>query len=477
MTLKKNGTRAGAGMARVHLVAGIIAVAGMWTSVAVADQFHYNNVVVGTRAVGMGGAFGAVADDASGVYYNPAGLAFALSNDISGSANAFYSKTTTYENALGSDDFVEESSGSVPSFFGGLQKLDRYVDGLVFAFGVYSIDSDLKDQDTLIEDLTLGASEVDHYHRTANARASTSFMGAAAGLRVTNSLALGFGLSYLNADELVQDYQHIVQTDIIKDKNDTNIAVVKYYSEANRQRLTVHGVQAALGAQMALPGNFAVGLTFKPAFIASQRLEFASEKRTNYLTAAGAEALNNAPNSTTVSPGLKFTDDISAGTSKKPIGAWPTEVRLGFAWFASPSLLMALDVNHYTESKGGMKIYEREAVTNLALGTEYYLTPALPLRLGIFTNNDARPEVQKGTVTATDNCKNADFRAKYCGQPDHVDYMGESVFIAWVQPNSQIAVGVVLQQGKGQAQKTGDHLVQDVKASSTTFAFSATHNL
>ena len=39
---------------------------------ALADQFHYNNVLVGTRSVGMGGAFGAVSDDASGVYYNPA---------------------------------------------------------------------------------------------------------------------------------------------------------------------------------------------------------------------------------------------------------------------------------------------------------------------------------------------------------------------------------------------------------------------
>jgi long-chain fatty acid transport protein len=95
-----------------------------------ADQFHYGNVLIGTRAVGLGGAFGAVADDASGVYYNPAGLAFALSNDISGSANAFYTKESKYKSTLCGEDFVEASSGSVPSFFGGLQKLDRYVEGL-----------------------------------------------------------------------------------------------------------------------------------------------------------------------------------------------------------------------------------------------------------------------------------------------------------------------------------------------------------
>ena len=53
-----------------------------------ADQYHYHNIILGDRAMGLGGAFVGVSDDASGVYYNPAGLGFALSNDISGSANA-----------------------------------------------------------------------------------------------------------------------------------------------------------------------------------------------------------------------------------------------------------------------------------------------------------------------------------------------------------------------------------------------------
>ncbi|RYZ71254.1 MAG: hypothetical protein EOP09_04915 [Proteobacteria bacterium] len=40
---------------------------------AYADQFHYHNLVVGERAMGLGGAFTAVADDASAIVYNPAG--------------------------------------------------------------------------------------------------------------------------------------------------------------------------------------------------------------------------------------------------------------------------------------------------------------------------------------------------------------------------------------------------------------------
>jgi hypothetical protein len=452
-----------------RLILGFGLMGTLAAPVAFGDQFHYNNVLIGTRAVGMGGAFGAVADDASGVYYNPAGLAFALSNDISGSANAFYQKETTYKEAIGGDDFVEESSGSVPSFFGGLQKLDRYVDGLVFAFGVYSVDSDMKDQNTLLEGLTLGSgantSTVERYHRTSNARASTNFMGAAVGMRVTSSIALGFGLSYFSVDELVQEYQHVVQSARYKLSDDSIVSGWKYYNQNLRQRLQVHGVQASLGAQMALPGNTAVGLTIKPSMIASQRLEFTNEVRTNNVTDAGHTSIKET-NRTANSPTMLFSEGVADEKLDKPMGTWPTEVRLGFAWFATPNILWTLDASHYTASADADKLFNkvqfpREAVTNLGTGLEYYLTASLPLRMGIFTNNDARPEIKDGEA----------------GQPDHVDYMGESLFIAWVQPNSQIAAGVVLQQGKGEAQKTGDAVVQDVTASATTFAFSATHNL
>ena len=61
--------------------------------------------------MGMGGAFTAVADDASAIVYNPAGLGFALSNDLSGSANAFYQRKVTYKKTIGSKDFVEKSGG------------------------------------------------------------------------------------------------------------------------------------------------------------------------------------------------------------------------------------------------------------------------------------------------------------------------------------------------------------------------------
>src|SRR5690606_24118809 len=102
-----------------------------------------------------------------------------------------------------------------------------------------------------------------------------------------------------------------------------------------------------------------------------------------------------------------------------------------------------LDIAHFTEAKDASRLYQREAVTNFATGVEYYLTASLPLRFGLFTNNDARPEIQEGTPNnATGEfcggttAAGIAFTRKYCAQGDHIDYVGQSLFIAWVQPNS-----------------------------------------
>lgn len=461
---------------------GLLLLTGMMAAEGRADQFHYNNVLVGTRSVGMGGAFGAVADDASGVYYNPAGLAFALSNDIQGSANAFYSKETVYEKTLGDDDFVEESSGSLSPFFGGLQKLDRYVDGLVFAFGVYYVDGDLKDQDTLLENKPIGSSTIERYHRTSNARAGTYYAGAAVGYRPISNLAIGFGLNYFAVDELVQEFQGVQQNAPVTLADGTQDRRYVHQSLNVREHLTVYGMQPVLGVQLALPANFALGLTLKQGIIASQHLDVTSEAQIAQYGQAARDVLDQSQSTTTA-----YAKQFVQVDDDNPMGKWPLEARLGLAWFATPTLLWAFDVNYHgavdapkLTAYANRDRYSRLAVADYHTGVEWYISPAFPLRFGLFTNNDARPEVEEGeyvALSATNTCSNAEFNEKYCGQPDHIDYMGESLFIAWVQPNSQISAGIVLQQGSGKAQKTGDHQVQDVKASSTSFAFSATHNL
>lgn len=58
-------------------------------SSAFADDTHYQDYPLGGRAVGLGGAFGAIANDASGIFYNPAGLVDASRDSVSISSNLY----------------------------------------------------------------------------------------------------------------------------------------------------------------------------------------------------------------------------------------------------------------------------------------------------------------------------------------------------------------------------------------------------
>ena len=439
---------------------------------AVGDQFHYNNILIGDRAMGLGGAYTAVADDASGVFYNPAGLAFSLSNDVSGSANAFYSRTVTYKDAIGGADFVENVGGTIPSFFGGLQKLDNIMPGLVFAFGIYSIDSELKDQNDLIENRSLGTpgacddgttrdpTTLVRYHRTVNQNAATGAMGAAVAKRF-GAFSFGFGVNYITISELVQEYQD-VRSDLDNCLGAGGKLRYRTLLTKNvREHLTAHIVKPFFGVQAAL-GRLSLGLTLKQGSIASQNFDSMSETRQDVIP---QQSLSN--DALVGGSQVAFVQQTETDIKVDDMLAdRPLEVRLGGAFFFNTRFMASADLIHYGESKGGndeifgRARYDKEAVTNYALGAEYFVLPQFPVRLGFFTNNDARPELDKSKS----------------GQADHVDYVGQSIFIGYVQPNSQLSLGTVLQQGSGEAQKLGDSTVQDIEAESLTIAFSATQS-
>jgi long-chain fatty acid transport protein len=400
---------------------------GFWGTQVSADQYHYHNLVVGERAMGLGGAFSAVADDASGVIYNPAGLGFALSSDISGSANAIYSKKTVYKKTIVDDDFTEESSGTLSPFFGGLQKLDKTMQGLAIAFAMYSLDSELKDQDDIIENI----GTLERFHRTSNIRSNTTGYGIGAAKRLSGNFSLGVSLSWIAIDELAQEYQDVQYT------------TGAFLAQNIRTHLTGSALDSALGMQYAV-GTFSFGLTLRLRNLVNEKYEIGGDISTNI-------ASGNTPGETV----RRNTND----KVDEPIKEMPSEVRAGIAWFPSAVLLWSFDVIHNTKTEGDN--FKREAVTNFAMGTEYYITPTVPMRAGIFTNYDTRPEVESGKRN----------------QADHVDYTGYSLFFGWVQPNSQVAGGLVVQDGEGKAQKIGNSTnIQTVESRSYTFALSATHS-
>ena len=120
-------------MSRIQCLVAAIGLA-LSAVVAQADEYHYNNILIGDRASGMGGAYTAISDDPSGLFYNPAGTVFAGDRNLSASVTAFNSTKTRYLDVLGgSRDYVRESSVLIPTFFGIVQPFGNGVAGFSYA--------------------------------------------------------------------------------------------------------------------------------------------------------------------------------------------------------------------------------------------------------------------------------------------------------------------------------------------------------
>ncbi len=434
----------------------VVGAAGLATH-SFADQYHYNNIIVGDRAMGLGGAYCAVADDASGVVYNPAGLAFSLSNDVQGSATAFSTKTIEYVKTIGDDSFLESSAGKTGPFVGGLQKLDHIVPGMIFAFGFWTSDAELKDQN----DVIVVDGVIPRFHRAVNLKASTDYIGAAVAKRFSSKVALGFGVNYAMTDELLQEYQDAV-TYV---KSDDTI-YEQILTQNIRQRLTASALELAPGLQF-VSGRISVGLMIKIPVMLGDQFENNFEQTIvvrDPATGAVASTLSEEAKTRTERPkreDLDADDMQPAVVVEDAIKQWPAEYRFGTAMFWSTNAMTSIDVSYRSATDGDVNQYDRDAVTNISIGTEYYATSSLPIRFGFMTNNDARPEPEDGKTD----------------QRDSIDFNGMSLFAGWVQPNSSLSFGVIHQQGKGKAQKLArSKTIQEVKGSSTMVAYSAVVN-
>jgi long-chain fatty acid transport protein len=90
----------------VRLAFAVLTLLAMWCGGVLASGFE--NTGLGTTARGMGGAFRAVADDWSAAYYNPAGYAFILDNQLGGSLGLLHYRNEINPYYVAIDDYGNE---------------------------------------------------------------------------------------------------------------------------------------------------------------------------------------------------------------------------------------------------------------------------------------------------------------------------------------------------------------------------------
>ncbi len=390
---------------------------------AVADQYHYDNMLIGDRASGMGGAYAAVADDPSGLYYNPAGIVYSEGTSVSGSMNAYHRTTTTYKNVLGSGgNWSRESSALVPNYFGFLQPLGKGVIGFSYAV----TDSILEDQDQLFSNITVNAADgtpidISRYYINFNNDDRTYKIGPTYAQRLTDNFSLGMTLyGYYRHQQLIFNQQIYYQ--------DTSSLWTNQYFEINES-----GLEPVLGMIWSPMNRLSLGLSWRKVFIRS------SNARTQATESSSADPVLDYPQIGVTSKARDF----------------PQNLRAGAAYFASDKVLVAGDLSYYTET------VSRVSITNFALGTEYYPVKNWALRMGLYSNYANTPPLQ-------DNRSN---------QLEHTDLLGLSLSGSHFTRNSTVSLGLNYSTGTGSAQVVGGtSAIQDVQMASFTLFLSAVYS-
>ena len=388
----------------------MLLVAGHSTSV-LADEYHYNNMLIGDRASGMGGAYTAVSDDATGMFYNPAAIVYVGDRNFSASVNAYYNQTKKYENVIGNQPYVRNSSALLANFFGIVKPLGNFKVGLSYAVP----DAVSEDQNQSFSNVN---SAVSRFTINLNNRDTTYNIGPSIAAEVNSDLSIGLTLyaHQRNVQVIVNQFQERTDT--------TRLWVNKYY------KLSETGIRPILGVMWSPVEKLSLGLSL------SQTVVFTSTAQ-NQDTCWSSTAGDCVATATVPSLQTPFLTDINAKRK------YPVRVTVGAAFFPSSNLLVSGDMTYntaVTDPYFGNKV----GTLNLALGSEYYLNRSWAVRAGAYTNRANTPNIQAG-VTSIE---------------EQIDLYGVSLSITNFSGGSSVTLGTSVNYGKGKAQLLSDSSVQ-----------------
>lgn len=400
------------------LAAGLVLAAA--AQGAVASGIYSEGI--GARALGMGGAFVAVADDSTAVFWNPAGLVQLQGRGVN---LGLYSMSTWMKHGNGHGahnagaDFAPEmgdvfakvypsephyldrdkvfwpSAATAPEFTGHWNR-GRYTLG----FGAFTLGGAYSDYEGEGVDPLSGA--------TVEGSVYSLFglvdFNSSIGVQVTERLSLGLGLDllvgYINV-EVDKDYL-----------GSANAALPDYRLDVHSDALG-YGVQGVFGALYKVHPRLSVGAVYRSG--AKMKLEGDSSATLRFLDG---------------DPG----NDFDEKSDQYHRFRFPPSWALGLAWRPSDRLLLSFDWNRVDWTKfywpAGRIKYEHPGAALLKsvnndpgwfpadsyrMGFEYRLSPQLTWRAGYYkeTSGGFPPEAENITYTVSGDMEIANTGVSY----------------------------------------------------------------
>ncbi|MEK6748167.1 MAG: hypothetical protein AABY83_03050 [Pseudomonadota bacterium] len=400
---------------------------------ALADAYHYTNILVGDRAAGLAGAYTAISDDPTGLYYNPAGIVYAVGSNLSGSMNALHVSQTNYKNALGNQTWMRTSIALLPNFFGMIQPFGGGTLGFSYAIP----DSTLENQQQKFNlpnsllgnntDLTINFNNQDVVYN----------IGPSFAVKFTEKFSLGLTL-----------YGVVHQQRLIF--NQEFKAASGYHWVNSYANFEEYGLRPIVGMMWSPIEKLSFGAAFsQPKMVYTRNTVQLSCARNNTAT---------YPDNSVCKNGLLLLNNSI--DNQRYIKPWSVE--LGAAYFYSTALLLTTTLSAYENLyRSTAQISPELPLVNVAGGFEYYFLGNYAMRAGLYTNLANSPEIFLGKT----------------GQGEHVNLYGMTFSLSNFTRSSAITGGLGISTGQGKAQVVEDTTdIQDVSVYIFSLFLSASYS-
>lgn len=408
-----------------------LALCALSAAPVMADDEHYVNFLLGGRAMGMGGAYTAISDDPAGMFYNPAGIVYAHSPNLSASVNAFRFSNKTFESVLtGGNDWSRENSALVPNFFGVTQPFGNFTVGFSYAV----TDTSEEDQAQTFSNLS---SNIERFTINVNETNTVNKLGPSIAYQASDNFSIGmtFYLHMRDTKTIVNQYVKLNESLDTSSTGQHTEWTNSYYKNSE------YGITPKIGVIWSPTDKLALAATY------SQNFVFASTGYSQTTCLASHKTTSSSSCDTS-----KVYATQTAGETSNTHSEDPFELRFGTAYFASSQLLLSADMTFHSEVTG------KRSVVNVAGGAEYYIDPEWAVRAGGFTNFSNAP-----TPTTS-----------YASE--QIDFYGGSLSVTRFSKNSSISAGTNIQYGTGTSSSVAAGRITDVSALDMTFFLSTAYS-
>ncbi len=405
-------------MAAKKAISDRLAVVSLWALFIVSapliadpDFDHHRNVIPGSRAAGLAGAYTALSDDPSGGYYNPAGLAHARDVDISISVNSHQTATLRYKHiaSLNDEDFVEQSQTIFPSFVGSSYGFGAFHVGWSYV----TLDAKNIDQTDRFPALASDRNSLESYNRSHQEANSHFLAGGSAAVALGDYLAAGLSTYYYRRSIIASNYQ------LVRATSGSFLSSNQKYTTLNE------GLMPVLGIKLKLK-SFSFGLSTRQG----SRLSDTTTLYSDAVTQAGATS-DGAVQISSSDIQLRQNDEANV-----------LMTQLGAAWVPSKIFLLSGDISYADRASDNAHFqgaYQLQPTWNYAVGAELSAKFAF-IRAGYFTNNSQFATPREGGIN----------------QPAKIDYSGFAVSLGILGDDFAGDLTLIDQAGLGYAQKLSD---------------------